>query len=271
MTGVRVEGLERRRLASIVPAGEEAQNVLPWHDPDAPILNAVRFVGPPGQATALTLTFSKPLDPVGATDVRGYEVNTAWRNPSPVPPSHQTPLASASYDDATRTVTLVPQTVPFDAAVAVRLVTVHAWAVRSPGGTQLDGDFDLFSDNNDAIVPLRYFSKRSINYADRNGSRVRLRVSGPGRLRMAQAVETFIPEDWGDGWGHSDIVVGPRKFTRTGEAQQLWVDGATADTIVTGIIKPRRRNDNRTTFAEVLNPGGARLDLLNNPAFRVAL
>jgi hypothetical protein len=265
MNTVRVEELERRWLASILPAGEDPMNAI-GYDPESPILNAIRFVGPPAQATALTLTFSKPLDPAGATDVRGYEVNSSWRNP----PAHQTPLASASYDDATRTVTLVPQTVPFDPTVAVRLVTVHAWAVRSPSGAQLLGDFDPFSGNHDAIVPLRYFSKRSITYSDRTGSRVRLRIRGPGRLRLAQVVETFVPKDWSGLLSGHEGIFGPRKFTRSGEAQQLWVEGATGDTVVTGTIKPRRRNDNRTTFAEVLNPGGARLDLLNDPAFRIA-
>ena len=43
------------------------------------------------------------------------------------------------------------------------------------------------------------------------------------------------------------------------------------ENVVTGTIKARRRNDNATTFADVLNPGGARLDLLNDPAFRVAV
>jgi hypothetical protein len=128
-----------------------------------------------------------------------------------------------------------------------------------------------FFQEDDAVVPLRYFSKRSISYSDNTRSRVRLRMTGPGSLRMVQAVYTHVPENWGSGWGHSDITSGARKFSNFGDAQQLWVEGATLETVVTGTIKPRRRDDGATTFADVLNPGGARVDLLNDPAFRVAI
>jgi hypothetical protein len=81
----------------------------------------------------------------------------------------------------------------------VKLVTVHAWAIRGPTGLTLDGNFGNVFQDNDAVVPMRYFSKRSITYSDNTRSRVRLRMSGPGRLRLAQAVYTHVPENWGDG------------------------------------------------------------------------
>jgi hypothetical protein len=60
------------------------------------------------------------------------------------------------------------------------------------------------------------------------------------------------------------------KLVHWGEGMQLFVEGATPDSILTGSVRPRRGNGTAsTTLVEIVNPGGARLDLLTNPSFHV--
>jgi hypothetical protein len=103
MRTVPVERLEGRRLCSAATrVGGGAASALAV-DETAPVLQAVRFIGPPGQATAVALTFSTPLDPAGATNLLTYEFFMVRRLTHFISPRMRMPLASASYDDATRT------------------------------------------------------------------------------------------------------------------------------------------------------------------------
>ena len=257
MTTAAVELLEGRRLLSVVVAAGPAVH---------PTLQSVRIVGPPGQATAIAVTFSDAMDPAGASDPRNYEVaRRRWNRDRSTP-------ASASYDDATRTVTLVPQRVPFDPATEVRRLTVHTGLVYGANGLSLDGDGDGDGLGN-AVCTLRYFTgRRSLSYSDATRSRVRLRLTGPGRLSMVQMLESrevLVEDDGDDGWGPAPVGRLTRRTLSRGEAMQVWIEGATADTVLTGTVTARRRGgDADTSVVEIINPGGARV-MLGEPAFRV--
>ena len=55
-----------------------------------------------------------------------------------------------------------------------------------------------------------------------------------------------------------------------GDGSQVWVEGATPDGILTGTVRPRHGTGAATTsLLEIINPGAARLDVLNNPSFHV--
>ena len=216
-------------------------------DGTAPTLDAVRLLGTPGQATGLALTFSEPLDAARAADVSAYQVSGVWRV-TPDVGIRNLALASAAYDDATRTVTLTPQRVPFDAGRYLRQLRADGATITDASGTPLDGNGDGVG-GDDAFrdfMPVR--TGRVIKYRDADGSRVTLRLAGAGRLRLLRRVDRF---PWGDG-------------------VQLWVEGATPDSVVSGTVRPRRGGAAATTqLVEIINPGGARLDLLSNPSFQV--
>ena len=267
MQGMLVERLEGRRLwnaggADVPRAANDLSSDFPGDPP--PVLQSVLFIGPPGQATGVALTFSEPLDPSGATNVGAYEVLGAWAKQGKFLVRRPTPLASATYDDATMTVTLVPDVVPFDAQRQVQQLTIRSSTVRGADGVPLE--HTLFGPDQ-VVVPVRHVSRRAIAYTDANGSRVRLRLQGPGRLRLAQKLGAVWVDDFGDGWSFSWTQ--SLKILGRGEGQQLWVEGATADTVLTGTVRRGRGrgSDAATSFAEIINPGGARLDLLNDPAF----
>lgn len=227
---------------------EPLEGRLFFADGTPPTLETVRLLGSPGQATAIALTFSEPLDPVRAADVDSYDVRGTWRLTLSNFGWRTLDLASAAYDDATRTVTLTPKNVPFDPNRYLRLLVVDADTITDAAGTRLDGDGDGRGGDDAfrSFAPIR--KGRTIKYRDANGSRVKVRLTGAGRLRLLQRVERY---PWGDG-------------------VQLWVEGATADSVVTGTVRSRHGGGVATTsLVEIVNPGGARLDLLNNPSFHV--
>ena len=228
---------------------ESLETRVLFADGTAPTLDAVRLVGvTPGQATGIALTFSEPLDPVRAADADAYEVRGTWRLTLSDFGLRRLDIASAAYDDATRTVTLTPERSPFDANRYLRLLVVDADTITDASGTKLDGDGDGRGGDDAFRGFARVGKGRTIRYRDDNGSRVTLRLTGLGRLRLLRRLERF---PWGEG-------------------VQLWLEGATPDSVLTGTVRTRRGGGTATTtLVEILNPGGARLDLLNDPSFHV--
>ena len=237
-------------MGTIGAAVEPLEQRVHFADGTPPTLETVRLLGPtPGQATGIALTFSEPLDSARATDVASYEVRGAWRATPIKDIGFRTlHIASAAYDDATRTVTLTPDHVPFDANRYVRDLIVNGDRVTDVSGTPLDGD----GDGTGGGSAFRSFAPvhrgRTIRYRDAGGTRVKVRLVGPGRLRLFRELERY-----------------PR-----GDGVQLFVDGATPGSVVTGTVRPRRGGGDATTpLVEIINPGGARLDLLGNGSFQV--
>jgi hypothetical protein len=164
-------------------------------------------------------------------------------------------LASASYDAATRTATLVPQNVPFDPGRALGRLVFQP----------LSGTSDLFV----SARPFRYFNdKRAVTFTDQTRSKVKLRLTRPGQLHLMQQLLT----DFGD--SDSVFAFDPAslrtKVLNRGNVVKVWIEGATPDSVLSGTVTARgRRGDATTPFVQIFNPGGARLDLLNNPGFQV--
>jgi hypothetical protein len=214
-----------------------------------PTLESVLVLGSPGQATGIVLTFSQPLDAVGASDVAAYDVQGVWRA-TPLESIGPRPLAlaSAEYDDATRAVTLTPNTLPFDVSRYLRQIVVDAGRITGTSGESLDGDGNGVGGDDAFRSFAGVRTGRTLTYRDASGARVRLRLTGPGRLRLLRKIDRF---PWGDG-------------------VQLWVEGATPDSVLTGTVRPRRgAAPAPTPLAAVVNPGGARNDLLGNPSFHI--
>ena len=230
-----------------------------------PTLQMVRVVGPPSQATAVALTFSEPLDPVRAANPEAYRVFGAMLGDAGIKERSRKALASAKYDDATRTVTLVPEHTPFNSARGLRLLRVDAGSVASASGEPLDGDGDGVGGDSAEWLFRNEGRRRTIIYSDANRSRVKLRLSGPGRLRLTQHVQgTRLRVT-----GNTTFTLGFHAF-RWGEGLQLWVEGATLQSVLTGTVTTGRHGlDAITSIFEIVNPGGARLDLLADPAFVV--
>ena len=230
-------------------------------DGTPPSLESVRALGLPGQARGIALTFSEPMDPVRVADVDAYDVRGTWRGGFSFS-RRRLDLASAAYDDATHTVTLTAENTPFDIGRYLRVLRVDADAVTDASGTKLDGDDDG-NGGDDAVWFFRAPGRgRRIKYLDATRSRVTLRLTGPGRLRLLQRFEGSGLQSDG---GFFDF-----KVVRWGEGLQLWVEGATPDSVLTGTVRPHRGNGTATTsLVEIINPDGARLDLLNNPSFHV--
>jgi hypothetical protein len=218
-------------------------------------------VGPPRQATGVALTFSEPLDAARAADVDAYDVRGTLRDSFFNLGRRRLGLASATYDDATRTVTLSAKN-PFDPARYLRVLRVDANAVTDASGTKLDGD-DNGNGGDDAVWFFRSPGHgRTIKYLDATRSRVTLRLSGPGRLRLFQRLEGSTIQ--------SDSGLFDFKVVRWGEGLQVWVEGATPESVLTGTVRARRGGGTASTsLVEIVNPGGARLDLLSNPSFHV--
>jgi hypothetical protein len=246
MSGTTIEHLEGRVLLS---------------DGTAPALRSVRVLGQPGLATGIALTFSEPMDAARAADVDAYDVRGTWRDSFSDFGRRRLDLASATYDDATRTVTLAAEA-PFDPGRYLRVVRVDADAVTDASGTKLDGD-DNGNGGDDAVWFFRSPRRgRTIRYLDATRSRVTLRLDGPGRLRLFQRLEGRALAFDSGGFDFSVV--------RWGEGLQVWVEGATPDSVLTGTVRARRGSGAATTsLVEIVNPGNARLDLLSNPSFHV--
>ena len=253
-----IEALEHRRLFStVVPLGGAATDVVP------PTLQSVRLLGHWKAATGLALTFSEPLNPATASEVSSYRVWGNVRIKSFDTDQRKLDLRSAAYDDATRTVTLTPDRPTFTAQRYLRIVFVH-WTVTDVAGNRLDGDGDGRGGDDAAYFfrpPQRGHGGRSITYFDDNRSRVRLRLSGPGRLALLTRLQGERLEAFSFGW---------YPVHRWGEGLQLFIDGATPETVLTGSVTlGARSRDATTTLLEIINPGGAELPFLSDPAFSV--
>ena len=271
-----IERLESRALcaapAAVLPAGAvpaPAPAPAPGADVTSPTLNMVRIQGPPGEATGVVLQFSEPLDPSAAADVNHYAVRGTPRVFVTRSTRRNLTLASAVYDEATRTVTLVPEKRPFDPGRHLRGLRARA-AITDTAGNPLDGDGDGTREaRDDAVWAFRHVRRgRSLVYFDATRSRVRLRLSAPGRMRLMQRLEgtEVVAQETDDGLWAAGF-----KTNHWGEGMFLWIEAAAPGAVLTGTVTPYGHGleDATTSLVEIFNPAGARLDLLNDQAFQV--
>jgi hypothetical protein len=269
-----IEPLEHRRLLSVA-AGETGADVPApiapagalTHHPPQELLN-VRLTGSPKAATGVVLTFAGPLDPALAADVRMYRVVGKGKVHEYLSPTglaervrgHRfVRLVSATYDEAARTVTLLPAR-PFNVERYLRGVAVDPRLCSGVAGQE----YLWLDDVPNVVLQLRELQTgRSVRYVDGDKSVVRLRLQGPGKLMLLPRRDGSFDRNWQDDpWEVRRV--------RFGDGMQLWVEGATPDSVLTGTVSAGTRGGDGTTgLAFVINPGGAWIELLDDPAFQV--
>ena len=210
--------------------------------PAGPRLIGERLIGPANAVTAIQLQFSEPLDPATATNPRAYNFGILssssssgggifnlfspfFARPGQVLHPHAS-LGSVSYDDATQTVTLTAAK-PFLSTTFLRFIRVKGTgdnAVRDAQGIALVGHGHTGSD---ASIHLRFFRSKTVSYTDPQGSRVSLRLKGPGTLAV------FLPT-----YGNKTPVV--------------FLQNTTADsTTLTGTIHASKRSNGTASLQEL--------------------
>ena len=260
--------------AASAPAAEgDVADVTP------PTVTGVRVTGQPEAVTGLVLTFSEPLDPVRAQRVANYQIfrktqscdgggffggeeecDTERRNVR---------LASATYDDATRTVTLTAErAIRIQSRLRrLRVVAGGPNGITDPAGNRLDGDRN--GTGGDAgFFRFDTLAGRSITYRDGDRDRVRLRLTGPGRLLLLRQAPGQGNRDRNDD-DEGGTGTGGGMSLASGEGVQLWLLGKVSDrTVLTGTVT-QQGGDGKTTLREILNAGAGRIDLTTNPAFEI--
>jgi hypothetical protein len=172
--------------------------MIEWMEPRrlmaaSPVM-AVTMTGTAGQITGVVLTFGVPLDPASAQDVRAYSISkkTKGKDSSFVGidtgtdgTTRRVRFSSAVYDSAAQTVTLTP-TEPFDLARKFRRLRVDgggATPVKVAGGALIDGDGNGRAGGN-VTIRSRVVRAGHFNYKEPDGDTARLRLTGPGTLRV---------------------------------------------------------------------------------------
>lgn len=151
----------------------------------------------------LTVSFTAPLDPTFAADAANYVLTTAGGHVIPV---------SASYNMATRSVSLVPAVVlPSGQAYLLRVVGTGPTAIRDIAGNVLAGQ----SPNVPGLDYLACFEQGTkISYIDASRNRVFLKVKGSGYLEQVRS--------WsGDSEDLTVIGMAPRRTVLMGHVQAL--------------------------------------------------
>jgi hypothetical protein len=158
-----------------------------------PAVVAIRITGTEQEVTGVQLTFSDALDPVTAQNPDAYALNrkkvTADHGFDPLGLTDRpreidkVRIREAVYDDASRTVTIVPA-VSFNLYERLRKVRVSGKgddAVRDVAGVPLDGDRDG-TPGDTAILRLRLARSQRITFREVDGDQVKLKLVGPGKI-----------------------------------------------------------------------------------------
>jgi hypothetical protein len=232
-----VEHLESRRLLAASP------------------VTAVTINGTAGQINGVVLTFNVPLDPASAQNVKAYSISKKTKgddssfgviDTSSPGSTRRVRFQSAVYDAATQTVTLTPVDA-FDLGRRFKRVRISgsgANAIKTVTGAAIDGNGDGKA-GGDAILHSRVVRASRFNYREADGDMARLRLSGPGVMRV-----------WSDHRRH----VAPDVF--------LFGTNASQSTL-SGTVRKGRHGDGVVTIHQISGTSTAVVPLLVDPAFRV--
>lgn len=223
-----------------------------------PVVTDFRFLGTSQNTTGFVITFNTALAPATATNLVAYElarkVVTAGSDgffgvgasDREVDVKHIA-LASATYDDATHSVTLTP-TQPLEIAKTFRRLRIQGErgnAVRTADGTAIDGNQDG-RPGGDAVITFKSYSKRSLSYRDPDGDRVKITLDGPGRL------VSFINKD--------RTQSRPIIFIREADPTR---------TVISGTVKKAKRGDGVAVIPQILGTSLAQVRLKSDAAFQI--
>jgi hypothetical protein len=223
-----------------------------------PVVTDFRFLGTSQNTTGFVITFNTALAPATATNLVAYELARKVTTPASdgffgvgghdaeTDVKHIT-LASATYDDATHSVTLTPAQ-PLEIAKTFRRLRIQGErgnAVRTADGTAIDGNQDG-KPGGDAVITFKSYSKRSVSYRDPDGDRVKITLDGPGRL------VSFINKD--------KTQSTPIIFIREADPTR---------TIISGTVKKAKRGDGVAVIPQILGTALAQVQLKGDPAFHI--
>ena len=221
-------------------------------------VTAVTLAGTAGQITSVVLTFAVPLDPVSAQNVNAYSISKhVSGDDSSIGPidtgsggsTRRVRFASAAYDPAAGTVTLTP-TEPFDLARKFRRMRVSGNGpntVKGAAGAPIDGDGNGQPGGN-VVIHSRVVRAGGFTFREADGDRARLRLTGPGTLRV---------------WSDRKRIIPPVVFmfgTNPGQS-----------TLTGSVVRNRRRGDGVVTIRQISQTSLASVPVLTNPAFNVVV
>ena len=168
-----------------------------------PKLAGIELLGSADACTGVALTFDRSLDPAHATDARAYVVGRTPPSPGSSssligdifgfakrinPIKHgKVQFASATYDDTSHSVTLVPVS-PFKEWKYFRILRVRGsgpYALTDSAGNPFDGNGDG-TGGDDLVVNWRTRRGKQIHYVDSDGDKVTIGLRGPGVMFVTQ-------------------------------------------------------------------------------------
>jgi hypothetical protein len=232
-----IDHLEPRRLLAATP------------------VTAVTINGTAGQINGVVLTFNVPLDPTTAQNVKAYSISKKTKgddssfgviDTSSPGSTRRVRFKSAVYDPDTQTVTLTPDGA-FDLGRRFKRVRISGNGpntIMTATGAPLDGNGDG-TPGGDAILHSRVVRASRFNYREADGDMMRLKLTGPGVLRV---------------WSDHRRNVAPDVF--------LFGTNASQSTL-TGTVKKGRHGDGVVTLHQISGTATAVVPLLDDPAFRV--
>jgi len=240
-----VEPLESRRLLS-----------------GGPVVTGVHIIGAPRAISGIVVTFNESLDPASAQDTQAYRFGR------PIPHSSDSSgpslsdflpflgrpkvrlvkqgkiqFSSATYDDATHSVTLTPVR-PFNGARFFRVLRVigsGTHLVKDLAGNPVDGNGDG-TGGDDAVVRWAMKHNNRIAYRDGDGDRVTLILHGRGSLYVFKST-TFFTGAW------------------------VFVDHPGSNTVLSGNVNQASNGDGKAVIPELEGAGGINNGLASNPQF----
>ena len=233
-----VEHLEGRRLLAATP------------------VVSVGITGTAGQITGVILTFAVPLDPASAQNVEAYSISKRTSGESSSfggidtstgGQTRRVRFQSAVYDPAAQSVTLTPDD-PFDLGRRFRLLRVSgqgANAVKDAAGEPIDGNGDGRAGGH-AVIHSRVLRGPRYQLRERDGDTLRLRLTGPGVLRV---------------WSDHRKNIAPVVFLFGAEPSGSTLSGT--------IVRNRRNGDGVVTIHQLSGTASASVPVLADPAVRV--
>jgi hypothetical protein len=228
-----------------------------------PQLIDVHLLGTAIACTGVVVTFNESLDPATASDVAAFSIGAPGvkssssdllstifpfaARPKAVVISHRkVRFASADYDDATHSITLVP-VAPFKAwrffrAMRIRGAGVHA--LKDTLGNPFDGNDDGIG-GDDKVITWVFHKGKKIAYTDEDGDKVVLTLKGKGTLFTLQ-----------------------RHFN--GRLPMVFIEGGQAgSSVLSGRVIQGKHGDGKTVIEQISGLAAASAPIISDPSFQV--
>jgi uncharacterized repeat protein (TIGR01451 family) len=208
-----------------------------------PTVTALKLSGYVNSITSIELDFSDVLNPTTANNPLNYTL-TAFGGPAKgaLPQGTNVPVASATYNIATGSVTLVPaQALPANELFLVDVNGSRPGAVTDLAGNPLNSVFGVTPGSDYLLSVAR---GTDIVYPNENGDPVTLKLTGPGTID----IDRFL----------------------AGDLETLQVVGGVANkTVVTGTVHPTLQRSKIGSILGIGQFGSIRLKM-TTPPFYVA-